>query len=1665
MTVSPAPAQTLASTISAPSSELLQFINPAMAGFWNLLKSAREGTGPQEGPPPQEGEQPPTDPPTEQELEALVARLELNPQGEVTLKSGQALVMEALPLDADGSVVQGLIAKWESDNARVVSVTRDGEAHAWQEGTAYLTASAGQKQASVRVNVVAANGVETLGTNALRTKRAAARLSSHAGGGVTSSRRRPRLLKHGASVIGAAPAPLQPTDVDPLPDSETSSLYSPTNAVGSPPGRTELSAAASPAAVRGREKAGSANFSFDVPLVSLPGRGIDVSLGLVYNSRLWNKSTSTTTGQNGVEIQTTHLSFDVDNGWPAGGWKLGYGQIESQGAAGFTLTEADGTRHEMTRLNPSNPQDNTYQSTDGTFVLYDSATHIATYTNGTRVEYGAGGTTGKRSYPIKVTDSNGNYILITYRNGIGPQLATIKDTLARYVRFNYDASGKLATITAPHYAGGADRQVARFYYQDLTLSKSFAAAINVTAPDTTSVIRYIYFPGTQNGYRYDYSAYGMIYNIAQQRGMTVDSTALTTTGTVTGEGQEAASTLYNYPTVAGNLSDVPKYTRRTDDWAGRTTASKPFYTFAVNEAQGLVTVTAPDGSVSETHAIVAEGEWNDGLVSEWVIRDGTNILTRTILTWENDASGRNPRVQKVETINEAGQSRTTQYSYTSYNNVSVVSERDWSAVGTVGSELRRKETTYETGTAWTSRRLVRLAKSIKVFKGGTATPASRVEYGYDTVGSNLLRRDDLIMHDDAFDPYSPTQTICDPDCHPFNPYDPATDKRGNVTSITTYSDAAAGTGAATDTFDYDIAGNLVAQTAACCQQKTYIYTPTYKYAYQTEESRGDTGQLVTKATYDFNTGVVRTATDENNQVTNIHYYPETLRHFKTISPDGGYTQHEYDDKLYPDPGAPRMHSYIKTTIRLDLTGTVERVISSYEYLDGRGAVARTFGPATPDGYVTTDIEYDQMGRAFRASNPYYTLNGTTDAVNPTGKWNKRTFDDLGRVTQATQTDNNTIQMSYAGDAVVVTDQAGKQRRQITDALGRVERADEPDAAGNLGTIDAPTQPTYYLYDVLDNPIKITQGAQRRYFKYDSLSRLTRERQVEQAAPHYDPDALTGNNYWSRKIVYNDDGSMTDSYDARQVRAHYDYDGLNRVTKITYSGEGSQTPSVIYTYDQAVGSFFNQGRLTQVQTKVGATVQTSEQYNYNRMGQVAQHTQTVNGTAYTTKYTYNLAGQLTKETYPNSRAVSYSYDDAARLARVADATRAYVSSFAYAPHGGILSETWGENAVAPLVCSMSYNTRLQPTQIKFSVGGVERQRFDYVYGEVDDATGTVDATKNTGQVGRVEGFIDRVKQWQQRYSYDELGNLALASEYPGTTTTAATYRIDYAHDRYGNRSQDGGQNSGLSYVRVRATDISASTNRFVSGVTYDAAGNITVDNKFRGRQYDYDVNGRQRWSADVDGSDPATAVYDGLGQRVEATAGGETRQFAYDAYGKLIAEYSEGAWQRDYVYRNGHVVATVEAAGVSYVLTDHQGSVRLVVNESGAVTARHDYLPFGEELQAGTGLRTTLQNYGAADGVRQRYALMEREAGSGLDHTWWRTYESSSGRWTSPDPYLGSMSVGDPQSFNRYNFVENDPVNFVDPTGLETLLVCFRGRYGDGFEIPSCIFLELPDPVE
>ena len=123
--------------------------------------------------------------------------------------------------------------------------------------------------------------------------------------------------------------------------------------------------------------------------------------------------------------------------------------------------------------------------------------------------------------------------------------------------------------------------------------------------------------------------------------------------------------------------------------------------------------------------------------------------------------------------------------------------------------------------------------------------------------------------------------------------------------------------------------------------------------------------------------------------------------------------------------------------------------------------------------------------------------------------------------------------------------------------------------------------------------------------------------------------------------------------------------------------------------------------------------------------------------------------------------------------------------------------------------------------------------------------------------------------------------------------------------------------------------------------------------------------------------------------------------------------------------------------IQWLVTDHLGTPRMIIDKTGelANVKRHDYLPFGEELFAGTGNRSIALGY-SGDTIRQKFTLKERDNETGLDYFFARYYSSTQGRFTSVDPLMASARTANPQTFNRYSYTLNNPLRYVDPTGLE-----------------------------
>jgi RHS repeat-associated protein len=151
-------------------------------------------------------------------------------------------------------------------------------------------------------------------------------------------------------------------------------------------------------------------------------------------------------------------------------------------------------------------------------------------------------------------------------------------------------------------------------------------------------------------------------------------------------------------------------------------------------------------------------------------------------------------------------------------------------------------------------------------------------------------------------------------------------------------------------------------------------------------------------------------------------------------------------------------------------------------------------------------------------------------------------------------------------------------------------------------------------------------------------------------------------------------------------------------------------------------------------------------------------------------------------------------------------------------------------------------------------------------------------------------------------------------------------------------------------------------------------------------------------------------------------------YVYDVFGSLAAEYSSAP------------LTTAPVCGTCYLSTDHLGSTRLVTGENGSVMARHDYLPFGEEIPSGYANRGA--DWAADDSVKQKFTGQERDSETQLDFFQARYFSAAQGRFNSPDPGNAGADLLNPQSWNAYSYVGNDPLSFVDPTG-ESFWSIFR----------------------
>ena len=774
---------------------------------------------------------------------------------------------------------------------------------------------------------------------------------------------------------------------------------------------------------------------------------------------------------------------------------------------------------------------------------------------------------------------------------------------------------------------------------------------------------------------------------------------------------------------------------------------------------------------------------------------------------------------------------------------------------------------------------------------------------------------------------------------------------------------------------YGLYGNIATSTDGRGKVTQFFYddaTHALPNRVVTDPQNG-TGTQTSTTAYDLSTGLVTTLTDVSGQISTIDYTNQLLG---TIDPFGrpGITKSPQINISGTNHQRRVTMTYIDSARQViaasDLNIENDKLLKTRTTADQLGRLVLT--EQTEDGanYTIFSVnKYLDMGRVTLNSSPGRSAAASTDS------WTRITKDSGGRIIEvatfggATQPAwtgtagvfNGALITAYDSNFTTVTDQAGKVRRTMVDALGRLRRIDEPDGGGSLGTTASPVQPTSYGYDVFGNLLSVTQGSQARTFTYDSLSRLRSAVNPESGTVSYQ---------------YDDNGNLLVKTDARGVSTHLEYDSVNRVTRRWYNGSnlisstthnnpalpagvGASNEAKLYYDTQSLPtgapSYSRGTAIGRLVAETYGTGSNGDYFAYDVFGRQTLKIQQTGANNYQINAAFSLSGALSTLTYPSGHVVNNTYDQKGRLTALSGnlgdgGTRTYATGILYSPTGGLLKEQFG--TITPVYNKLFYNSRGQLAEIRASTSYTGPTDTTWDRGAIvnsysNSCTGMCSGSSmsdNNGNLLKQQIYVPgHTMRWQQ-YEYDSLNRLNWAREV--LDGGAEQWKQQFTYDRWGNRTINTGGTYGTG-INNKAFTVNTANNRLgvpggQSGVmTYDAAGNLTNDTYTGAGNRTYDADNTIT-SAVGSNSQAQLYSYDAAGQRIKRTVLGVETWQVYGFGGELMAEYpangSPSTPQKEYGYRNGQLLVTANGGTLTNFALN-KTATQSSTHSSGAVASR------------------------------------------------------------------------------------------------------------------------------
>lgn len=795
-------------------------------------------------------------------------------------------------------------------------------------------------------------------------------------------------------------------------------------------------------------------------------------------------------------------------------------------------------------------------------------------------------------------------------------------------------------------------------------------------------------------------------------------------------------------------------------------------------------------------------------------------------------------------------------------------------------------------------------------------------------------------------------------------------------------------------------------------------------------------------------GVMTQLTDENNQTvatsyTDPYYWrPASITDQTNIATNFCYA-------ALTSSGCPSTPSQTQIETYLNTFNSGTSTSDSLTTLDGLSRVhiqqTRQGPDASNSNFDSVETDYDVFGRPTRLTVPYVGTAGQTCVSCPA---TTTTYDPLSRVSQTKDGGGGTVSFTYAtnsDDVVVALGPAPsgenlKQRQLEYDGFGRLTSVCEISSAlAGYGTCGQQTSQsgywTKYTYDVLGDLLTVTQNAQAssgsqqtRSYSFDAMGRLTSETNPETGTSSYTYDSIS-----SGTCAGTYDRDLIKRVDAIGNITCYTYDALHRPLSRTYTVTSPtiSTATKNFVYDSAsvnsVNMAYAKTRLAEAYTGSSSSKITDEGFSYTQRGElttVYELTPHSSPTYYQVSQTYwpNHAPNVLSGNIGLPTSITYGVEGEGRLSTVsASSGQNPVSSTTYNMYASNkLTVNFGSGdsdvfSYDPNTMRMvKYQFNIGTSTVTGSLGWNTNGTLSSLnISDPFNTANTQNCTFNADDLARISR-VNCGTVWGQNFSYDPFGNIQKTVI-----------------------SGDGGTSFTPTYVS------SPSTNNRISSVngtnaTYDANGN-SLNDTFR--IYTWDAENRPVTIGSVN------LVYDALGRAVEQGTSSTYSEIVYSPTDVKLALMNGTILAKAFVpLPAGDTAVYTSSSGPAYYRhTDHLGSSRFASTTSQTLYADYAYSPFGEP-------------YAQSGSIDPSFTGQNQDAMAGLYDFLYREHDPNQARWTQPDR-AGRLaaSLSNPQSWNRYAYILNNPLALVDPLGLTPIsgstILMLGNCTEDGFSVP------------